>query len=89
MAVTDASSLSGLARLSFFRKQPRKELPYLCLLNGHIQLPYLCLLNERSAFSGKGRSGAGPEPAVCMGARTHLADGLRMAMCMAATVGPS
>ena len=29
MAVTDASSLSGLARLSFFRKQPRKELPYL------------------------------------------------------------
>ena len=74
MAVTDASSLSGLARLSFFKKQPRKELPYLRLLNEYIQLPYLCLLNEEDFWpSGTGRPGTGPEPAVCMGARIHSA----------------
>ena len=68
MAVTDASSLSRLARLSFFRKQPRKELPYLRLLNEYIQLPYLCLLNEEDFWpSGTGYPGTGPEPAVCMG----------------------
>ena len=52
------------------RKQPRKELPYLCLLNEYIQLPYLCLLNEEDFWlSGTGHPGTGPEPAVCMGAR--------------------
>ena len=30
-------------------------------------------LYGRSAFSGTGRSGAGPEPAVCTGARPYFA----------------
>ena len=88
MAVTDASSLSGLARLSFFRKQPRKELPYLRLLNEYIQLPYLCLLNEEDFWpSGTGCPGTGPEPAVCMGARIHSAACPRMAVGMAVGMG--
>ena len=88
MAVTDASSLSGLARLSFFRKQPRKELPYLRLLNEYIQLPYLCLLNEEDFWlSGTGCPGTGPEPAVCMGAWIHSAACPRMAVGMAVGMG--
>ena len=76
------------SRSSLSRKQPRKELPYLCLLNEYIQLPYLCLLNEEDFWlSGTGHPGTGPEPAVCMGARVHFTDCPRMAMCMAVCVG--
>ena len=78
--------LPASGRSSLSRKQPRKELPYLCLLNEYIQLPYLCLLNEEDFWlSGTGHPGTGPEPAV--GARVHFADCPRMAMCMAVCVG--
>ena len=63
----------GLLCLS--RKQPRKGLPYVCLLNEYIQLPDLSPLNDKDFWASRtGRPGTGPKPAVCMGARTYFAD---------------